>query len=156
MFEGSVEMADWKSELQKVFGKHQEDEAAAGRGMAQSKAKVPGFFKLVVLPAFVELKEQLEKLDRQVEVREHEDCASLEVKFKDEVELYYGVQVLLWPSHAHVYVVTKMRDGGQRLRGESAIKRGSEDSVDNITKQDIIADFLRLYKGQIGRPRGIP
>lgn len=144
-------MADWKSELDKVFGDKENQEAETSRRLEQLKSGVPAYFETVVVPAFNELKEQLEKRDRQVEVRGNQDSASIEVRIHGVMEIHYAVHVLIWPTHVHLYVATKLREGGKSLRGESSIKRGSEDSIENITKEDIVSDFLRLYKGQIGR-----
>ena len=144
-------MADWKSNLDDFFEKKDANDAEIACELAQRKAELPVFFSTVVVPALNELKEQLEKRNRKVTVNGGDESASIRVELNNRLELDYRIEINLWPSHANPYVVTMTREAGQTFRGVSAINRGTDDSTQNITKEDIAEDFLRLYKGQIGR-----
>jgi hypothetical protein len=146
------EMSDWKSELERFFQEKSQHEVTNAVQLVETTAEVLAFYSNVVIPAFEELKTELEKHQRKVLVTRGDMAASIEVEHNGQFELKYSVRVRIGPRQAFPYPATQFRDksDGKIYRAEGELRSGLQDySIAEITKDEIIKHFLTNYKMQI-------
>jgi len=115
--------------------------------------RVEKFYSTIVTPAFKELKSELKRHGRDVEVyAERRDFASIIVNFEGEEELDYSIEVMLSPARVFPRPVIHYTEwaSSRRLRVEGLLRTGSQDyDISDITKEEIIEHFLDEYKNYI-------
>jgi hypothetical protein len=153
--EGEEKMSDWKSELANSFSKKEQINKVNEEKIKAIQGEVAKYYSEVVVPAFEELKAELEKYQRKVKVSSGIDFATIEVKNKRELELIYSLKVRILPDGAIPYSETRFRDKSKNksYRAEGKLRYGSKDyDLSQITKDEIIEHFLSHYKRQINLP----
>ena len=143
-------MKDWKIILAGFFEKQKEKEGAQEEKRSLEKLRVEKFYSTIVKPAFEELKSELKKHGRAVEVyTERRDFASIIVQFKGDEELDYSIEVMLYPNLAFPRPVIHYTEwaSSRRLRAEGFLRKGIQDyDISAFTKEEIIEHFLNEYK----------
>jgi len=143
-------MENWKKILANFFDKQKEEKGEKEVKRSQEKLRVEKFYSTIVNPAFEELKSELKKHGREVEVyTERRDFASIIVQFEGEEELDYSIEVMLYPNLAFPRPVIHFTEwaSSRRLRVEGLLRRGIQDyDISDITKDEIIKHFLNEYK----------
>jgi len=142
-------MSDWKSALESFFQDKQKETQVSEEKLTETKSEVATFFSTVVVPAFEEIKTELEKYQREVRVSSGTDFASILVSYKGETELEYSIKVRISPGYAFPYPETRFRDptDGKMYRAEGFLRSGAQDyTVAKITKEEIIKHCLSDYK----------
>jgi hypothetical protein len=137
-------MPDWTSELDKLFQEKDEEE----KKLAQSGLEANSFISNIVLPAFGELKRELECHQRQVEVKYNDRwAAGIRVTFegKDEFTCVLEVKVCPGLKKPSMMYFTFPRMGANKGRSSS----WREDLMESITKDEVIGLFLRAYRESI-------
>jgi hypothetical protein len=150
-------MTDWILTDLDEFLEHKEiNDAAEQADLAQTKCEVAEYLNTVVIPAFEQLKAPLEKHGRKVDIfgTPGTDSVSIQVNYKEKRELDYSVKIQFQPRHARPHVITKTREAGQYYRSESPVKNGWDDSILNVTQEDIMKNFLDHYKNQAEPSKG--
>lgn len=141
---------NWKKILAKFFEKQKEEKKNKEEKHSHEKLRVQKFYSTIVKPAFEELKSELKKHGREVEVyTERRDFASIIVQFKGEEELDYSIEVMLYPGLAFPRPVIHYTEwaSSRRLRVEGLLRTGIQDyDIFDITKDEIIEHFLNEYK----------
>jgi hypothetical protein len=148
-------MSDWKSELEISFNKKEQMIKANEEESKATQGKIAKFYSEVVVPAFEELKVELKKYLREVKVSGGINSATIEVKNKGELELIYSIKVRILPGRTIPYPETHYRDKSKNksYRAEGKLRYGSQEyDLSQITKDEIIEDFLSHYKRQINLP----
>ena len=143
-------MKDWKKMLASFFEKQKEEKEKKEKKHSHEKLRVEEFYSTIVNPAFEELKSELKKHGREVDVfTERRDFASIIVQFEGEEELDYSIEVMLYPGLAFPRPVTHYTEwaSSRRLRVEGLLRTGIQDyDISDITKEEIIEHFLKEYK----------
>ena len=142
-------MEDWKKDLNELFNKKEIKEQQNEEKMRKVELEVKRFYSSIVNSAFQEIKSELEKHDRKVEVYIGKKYASITVKFQRIEELIYSVKVYMSPRGASPYPEIKFIDAKDKKRSSAIGQYGissNDYDITNITKEIIIKDFLRQYK----------
>jgi hypothetical protein len=141
---------NWKKNLASFFKKQKEEKEEKEEKHSHEKSRVEKFYSTIVNPAFEELKSELKKHGREVEVyTERRDFASIIVQFESEEELDYSIEVMLSPGLAFPRPVIHYTEwaSSRRLRVEGLFRTGIQDyDISAITKEEIIEHFLNEYK----------
>lgn len=146
-------MENWKKILADTLKKQKEDRREKEIKHSHEKLRVEKFYSTVVTPAFNELKSELKKYGREVEVyTERKDFASIIVSFEAEEELDYSIEVMISPVHVFPRPVIHYTEwaSSRRLRVEGLLRKGTQNyDISDITKEEIIEHFLNEYKNYI-------
>jgi hypothetical protein len=142
-------MADWKSDLGSFFeqrhNSHQESSAEANEHLGEHRQ----FIASVVVPAFEEVKAELEKYGESIKIYGGSESASIYVTREGDEQLRYTISVRGKIPHLE----TRYRD---RKTGRHWISEGHFDlslqgrTIDQFSKDDIIRNFLEDYKHHAG------
>lgn len=138
-------MKDWKKDLSSFYKEFEEVEKKKQdkeEKIKKEKSEVPSFYSLKVIPVLKELKTELEKHGREVELLEDIDVAipSIIVRFKGKEEFSYSMRV----KTSQDRVSPRSSIYCRSYPVKSSIKDGSR--MSDISKDDIIQDFLGRYK----------
>jgi len=143
-------MKNWKNKLSSFFEKQKEQKEEKEEKYSHEKLRVEKFYSTIVHPAFEELKSELKKHGREVDVyTERRDFASIIVQFKGEEELDYSIEVMLYPGLAFPRPVIHYTEwaSSRRLRVEGLLRTGIQNyDISDITGDEIIEHFLNEYK----------
>jgi hypothetical protein len=141
---------NWKKKLANFFKEQEEEKEEKEEKHSHEKLRVENFYLSIVNPAFEELKSELKKHGRTVEVyTERRDFASIIVQFEGEEELDYSIEVMLYPGLAFPRPVVHFTEwaSSRRLRVEGLFRTGIQDyDISDITKDEIIEHFLNEYR----------
>jgi hypothetical protein len=144
------QMKNWKKILASFFEKQKEEKEEKEKKHSHEKLRVEKFYSTIVNPAFKELKSELKKYGREVDVyTERRDFASIIVQFEGEEELDYSIEVMLSPGLAFPRPVIHYTEwaSSRRLRTEGFFRTGIQDyDISDITIDEIIEHFLNEYK----------
>jgi len=142
-------MKDWEKDLSHFFEKRESKKQHNEEKVKQKKSEVESFYSLKVVPAFEELKNELEKHGREVSVYASKEHASIAVKFEGVEEYHYAIKVRIFPNRAFPYPETHFtsKKDGKSYKSEGFIRSGSQDyDIADISKEEIIHNFLEGYK----------
>jgi len=143
-------MKNWKKILANIFEKQKEEKEKKEKKYSHEKLRVEEFYSTIVNPAFEELKSELKKHGREVDVyTERRDFASIIVQFEGEEELDYSIEVMLYPGLAFPRPVIHFTEwaSSRRLRVEGLLRTGIQDyDIFDITIDEIIENFINEYK----------
>jgi hypothetical protein len=146
-------MENWKKNLATILKKQKEHRGEKEIKHVHEKRRVENFFSRVVNPAFKELKSELKRYGRDVEVyTERRDFASIIVNFEAEEELDYSIEVMISPIRVFPRPVIHYTEwaSSRRLRVEGLLRTGIQNyDISDITKEEIIEHFLNEYKNYI-------
>jgi hypothetical protein len=147
-------MSNWKSELDDLFKKKEEEKKISEERDIKGKEEIALFTSEVVEPAFNELKRELVKHGREVQISSSTDGATMSVSLNGKLEVGYIVSARIWPDGVFVYPKQRFVDKD----GKTYISEGGgfgvvngQSIIGNVTARDIIKDFLEDYKIHISR-----
>lgn len=148
-------MTDRKKELPDLHEKHKEEQnqkAKQGDATAIS-AKKEGyneFLCTVVDSAFRDLAKELFKQERKAyNFGGSEISRELEVRFQDSTEFRYIINVHggNTPTTVHASYIARYQNGNEEQGGGIIMKDDTQADIAEITKDDIISDFMKYYIG---------
>ena len=143
-------MKNWKKILASFFEEKEEKKGKKEKKQSHEKLRVEKFYSTIVNPAFEELKSELKKYGREVDVyTERTDFASIILQFEGDEELDYSIEVMLYPGLAFPRPVIHYTEwaSSRRLRVEGIFRIGIQNyDISDITKDEIIEHFLNEYK----------
>ena len=146
-------MENWKEILATILKKQKEDRREKDIKHSHEKLRVEKFYSTIVNPAFKELKSELRKYGREVEVyTERPDFASIIVNFEGEEELDYSIEVMISPVRIFPRPVIHYTEwaSSRRLRVAGLLRKGRKNyDISDISKEEIIEHFLNEYKNYI-------
>jgi len=139
-------MNDWRTDLGSFFEKQNKSRAE------RQLSDIEKFVKNVVVPAFDDLKPELEKYGRAVNVRSSASTATLFVQNMGTDEFTYCVQGRTFPDRIVPFaeIVCKERKGVRLIRTESMFRGDNEYTIDSIEKDEVIQHFLSNYMDRVG------
>jgi hypothetical protein len=133
---------DWKTELGSFLKEKRKDKKE------ERQIELEAFIREVVLPAFQELKGELEKHGRLVAIRDTLISASIKVTQQGEEEITYSIQVRKFSDRDVPYPSVRFRErrGVRYVATEGTFGSVSQSvSVQDVTKDDVIRNFLSYY-----------
>jgi len=144
---------NWKKILATILKKQKEDRGKKEIKHSHEKVRVEKFYSTIVNPAFKELKSELKRHGREVEVyTERKDFASIIVNFEAEEELDYSIEVMISPVRVFPRPVIHYTEwaSSRRLRVEGLLRKGIQNyDISEISKEEIIEHFLNEYQNYI-------
>ncbi len=138
-------MVDWQDDLGAFLRQKKQTRAE------QERSEIARFIEDVVMPAYTELKTELEKHGRAVSIRETASAAALIVQNEGSDEFHYSLQGRTFPEGVLPFavLVSRERKGIRMIRTESMIRPGSNYAMADISSQEVIGHFLTHYKRSI-------
>lgn len=134
--------SDWKNELGSFLDEKRKDKKE------ERRLELETFIRQVVMPAFHELKGELEKHVRTVAIRDTPTSASIKVMHQAEEEITYWIQARSFSDKTVPYPVVRFRErrGVRYVTTEGNFGSGAQSSaVQDVTKEDVIRSFLSYY-----------
>ena len=111
-------MSDWKQDLRQAIAVHETTKQVGEQEKRQQDRNAEEFFRLKVLPAFEEFKAVLEEQGREVVIGQGLEQVTIQVMFKGEEELKYGVEAKVYRTRVIAYPVHFFSEQGQRIKGQ--------------------------------------
>lgn len=153
-------MRDWKKELADLFEQQQQYKEeqtqtikADGAAISAKKEEADEFLRTVVDSALLDLAKELYKHERKAyNFAGNEIFREFEVRFQDIIEFRYNINVYIGATTSTVHTghTARYQNGSEEQGGGTIMKDGIEADIADITKDDIINDFIKIYK-YIGR-----
>mgnify|MGYP006295870863 CR=1 FL=1 len=141
-------MADWKNSLRSAL-----DETRQTQHEKES-TQMTRFLDDVVMPAFAELRDELEEHGREVVLRRADTTATLIVHYGGEEEITYRIQSRTFPNSIVPFADIRYRErkGLKFVRAESMFRSGKPDySIEDVTRDEVIQNFLKQYLPRVQR-----
>ena len=144
-------MDDWKPELKKLFDDLETKHAVKKEKELEQSVENEMFLRDEVRPAFEELKTELEKYGRQVEIRIGSIAGGIQVLYQHKLEFDLSVQF----HGGHPYPYERYIDKeGRHGASEGFFRSGSQDyTIKDIKKDELLKYALARYKDAL-RYRG--
>jgi hypothetical protein len=142
-------VTDWHGELESFFQEKEQKQKDVVQKLANTHGEVSTFFDNVVVPAFEELKSELEKYGREVKIILMNESAFISISHKGDTEFDYTLAVRIGTRGTFPYPETRFwnRRDGKTYLAQGRLRDGSQDyTIESITKQEIIRHFLAEYK----------
>jgi hypothetical protein len=139
-------MENWKDDLKSFFEGQKFDKSQKEKD-AEIKSQVKKFYSSKVQPAFKNLKKELERYGREVDIAVSDNFAAIEVNFRGRLEMSYQIKV----RQVFPYPEMHYQDSsGNGIWAEGAFREGVQKySISDIPKEEIIQNFLREYKSRL-------
>ena len=139
-------MADWRNSLNSFFEETDKSD--------QDNKKTPfdRFISDVAVPAFEELRKELEQHGRRVTIRESASSAVVTVFDGGKEEIMYRLQERTFPERTLPYAQVRMRErGGLKLvTVEAMLRSGAPDyKTEDITVEEVINSILHHYMSRV-------
>ena len=143
-------MSDWKSDMEGFFHGKQKKARVDEDKLKETKSEVATFFSAVVIPAFEEIKTELEKYQRKGNVFGGIDFASIVISYRGYTEFTYSIKVHPGTRFPYTEILFRNPSEAKMYRAEGILRTGSQDyTIAQITKEEIIKHFLSDYKKHI-------
>jgi hypothetical protein len=143
-------MSDWKSDMKGFFQEKQKKGQVDGDKLKETKSEVARFFSAAVIPAFEEIKTELEKYQREGNVVGGIDSASIVISYKGYTEFTYSIKVHPGTQFPYSEIHFRNPSEAKTYRAEGILRTGSQDcTIAQITKEEIIKHFLSDYKNHM-------
>ena len=137
-------MTEWKDDLRRFFEARSSGETSINAGAGTEVRK---FYSSCVKPAFKELRKELGRYGREITIDVGDDHASINIRFRGHLELSYRIVVRGTRPHPESYYHVPTGEG---LRSEGTFKKGARPAeIADLSKDDIIQDFLREYRSSL-------
>lgn len=138
-------MAEWQNDLGSFFRQKEQTHAE------QERSEVERWIADVAMPAYAELKAELEKYGREVVIRETASAATITVQHNGLDEFRYSLQGRTFPEGILPFaeLLSRERKGIRMIRTESMVRAASDYTISDITSDEVIAHFLSHYKRSI-------
>lgn len=143
-------MKNWKEDLSDFYKEEERKKQDKKEEIEKKRSEVKNFYSSKVIPAFRELKTELEKHGREVFFYSYEDHAAIVVAFKGKQEFSYIMRVERHSGDRPLpspYISWKK--GGLNYGKRSPMKPENQIysfPIYDISKDDIIEHFLKQYK----------
>ena len=149
-------MTDRKKELPDLHEQHKEEQnQKAKQGDATAievkKEESKEFLCTVVDSAFRDLAKELYKQERKAyNFGGSEISRELEVRFQDSAEFRYIINVHVGTTRTTVQAsyIARYQNGNEEQGGGIIMKDDTQADIAEITKDDIISDFMKHYIGR--------
>jgi hypothetical protein len=147
---GEIKMAEqWKVELDEYFMERKKTKNGLEAKKERKRKAIRHFMKKVARPAFEDLVDELKRYKRDCEIDSKKNWAALLVRHNKKKELVYEIKIT--EVEESLIVGKKIyfpNDKGKlKLGVEGKIQNHrNSPNLDDVEREDIIADFLNSYK----------
>ncbi|TVQ55543.1 MAG: BCCT family transporter [Phycisphaerales bacterium] len=143
---------DWRKRLQYVIQGYERYTKAAAERHEQAMPRIASFLDGTVLPAFEQIKAQLEEHRRSAEIEREIDRATLTVHRDGEQEFSYSVHCLVREPLTFAFPEFTVKPDEVSIRAEVVLSTGRsrEYALDKMTKETIFNDFVAAYARWMG------
>ncbi len=150
-------MTDRKKELPDMHEQHKEEQNQKAKqgdaaAITAKKKESNEFLCTVVDSAFRDLAKELFKQERKAYIFEGSEISrELEVRFQDSAEFRYIINVLhvgTTPTTVQASYIARYQNGSEEQGGGIIMKDDTQADIAEITKDDIISDFMKHYIGR--------
>ncbi|MBM4148780.1 MAG: hypothetical protein FJ224_07025 [Lentisphaerae bacterium] len=141
--------AAWRKQLDDFFG-----EAGRVKQGAAHIAPFTEFISKTVVPAFEDVREAMAHHGRESTIRSSDVSAAILIYNGSDEEMSYRIQGRMFPSGFRPYAEVRFRErkGLRYVTIESLFRAGDATCrVGDITKDEIIQDFLEHYMRRVKR-----
>jgi hypothetical protein len=145
-------MNSWQDEIRKIFSDKEVEEDIKQGEMDSLKRQSVGFIIQTVLPAFNKLSRELKQYNRILDINSNDaDWASVTVREvgKRKNEFYYSIEVPFEAQQETPIVEIRFnnKEDGRAYTANPPLRDETKDySINDITKDEIINNFISLYK----------
>jgi hypothetical protein len=144
-------MTDWKKKLPDFFERSLEEgrELELDTAAIQSNKAAEEFLCTVADSALKDLAEELYKYGRKAYIFGGNKLSrELELRFQNKIEFRYVINVYVGSVKIilHTSYMARYQSGSEQLWEGIIMKYGKQADIADITKDDIINDFLKQYK----------
>jgi hypothetical protein len=140
-------MTDWRQNLDTFFEKTEK------RASESKEHELSRFINGIVVPAFEQIRDQLEKHGREINIRSSEVSAAMMIYRSGEEEMTYRIQTRTFPSGVVPYAEVRFRQrGGTKLvRSETPFRVGTPPkyTIADVTADEIIQNFISHYTSRV-------
>ena len=139
-------MSDWKQDLADIFKKQEEQTQKQEQIQSQQQDEVKTFIEFTVQPAFTNLKIELQKHGRTVDLSLSGSEPSITIKNENTEELKFAIGF-----HGNrPYPITWTREGRKTYKGEGSFQSSvQKHTVADISEDEIIQHVLEEYKRKL-------
>jgi hypothetical protein len=134
---------DWKKELGSFLEEKRKDKKE------ERRLELEAFLRDVALPAFQELKAELERHERTVAIRDSPTSVSIKVAHNGEEEITYSLQARTFSDRTVPYPQVRFRErrGVRIVATEGTFGSGAalSPAAQDVAKSDVIRNFLSYY-----------
>jgi len=149
---GGLGDGDWRDRLKQIVQTHESFYQAPARSRDEAEASLQSFIEQTVLPAFEQLREQLEAQGRSVQIEHDHRRAELTVLHGDEEEFNYAIVGHTRDKALFAFPEFTTSHKPRRTTAEVVLRSGHhvEHDTRTFTQEQIIRDFLRAYAKWLG------
>ncbi len=146
-----MKMADWKERLKQKLTRAEETKHVEATGIAKAEEDARSFYTTIAGPALEEIKVELEKHGRTVNLHTSEHDASMSVRYQDQEEIWYSIKTGIYPNYVRAYPQYRMYAiSGRAFTLQGYFRSGSQDyHALSLTKDEIINNFMSHYQPRI-------
>ena len=140
----------WRQDLDAFFRQRELRQQREQESINKWQRVADEFLDSVAMPALEELKPELEKHGRKVEVARAYQRAVMTVEYQNEEELAYMVRVRVTAHGARAYPEMRLRiwTGDRQYTAQGSFRSGAQDyGAADITKDEVINYFVAQYTG---------
>jgi hypothetical protein len=142
-------MNRWRSDTEESPERGKSGEKSDADLLLANQDRADTFLQAVVLPAFKQVAEELQRAGRETSMATGHRVAGLLVIHDGQEEFEYIITLLVTPQAITVRPRTVVPDPetGQRIQNEVALREGRQgDDVETISKEEIRNHFFVEYK----------
>lgn len=144
-------MKDWRSQLNEILQRRTKP-AAPPRDVEAARRQLEQFIDETVMPAFEELKSELEKNEREVKIERRRYHATITVFRNGKEEFSYAIRGRAYHKMALAFPELSRQREPTIARAEVVLRSGAhhDREITKFTKEQVIADFLDAYAKWMG------
>lgn len=143
-------MSEWRTTLRGLLQETDTKRAAQrdAQEEAEKRRRVKHFIEGTVVPAFEEVAQELQDLNRDVELEYARDFATITIYRDSEREFYFGIRARAYRKREFAFPVVVLRDArGRAHRAEAFTQDGPlKHDVTDYTTEEIIELLLYEYR----------
>jgi hypothetical protein len=141
-------MADWRDELAEVYKTKDRTQATEQVQLAEMQKAVTEWFRSVAAPAYDELRTELEKYGRTVDVDISGTRAAITVNHGNTLEIAHYLDARISPRGNYIKLSGRQLDEtGKPYGWESQVRSSSQEcGIESLNKSHLIAKFMEDYK----------
>jgi len=141
-------MSDWKDDLESFFEEKERQNKAYTEQRQNAELQSASFLSNTVVPAFEEIRAELEKYGREVIISNKNQAVNIQIFYESSLEFDYWIKVDINNLRPHPEIQLTIDE--QKVSLEGTLRVGVESfTIEDISKEEIIGSFLSDYYAHI-------
>jgi len=138
---------DWRQRLKTIIDARSTQAQIPRKMKETARQRTKRFIRETIVPAFEQIKTELETHGRHVTIARHDTHARLVVEYRGEEEFTYAVKARMRSHMGFAYPEFTPQHEPRDIRAEIVLRSGkkAEHTLEAFTVQGIIDDFLASY-----------